>query len=192
MDGIIPSRRRSLASGDLLFRQGDPTAGAFRVVSGAVRLERKTLDGRLVVVHRAQAGDVLAEASLFAPAYHCDAVAIRATVVEVLDRAAVMAALRTDPDAAAAMLARMARQLQAARLRLELRDVRPARERVRRHLAVEADPAGAVRIDGPLQDRAAEIGLSREAYYRALAALERDGLIERLPGAIRLLPRPGA
>lgn len=183
----LPHRLRALRPGDHLFRQGDPTGGLYRVASGAVRLERRTFDGRLLVVQQARAGELIAEASLFAAAYHCDAVATEDSSVEAYDRAVVLASLRDDPGVGQALLAHMARQLQAARQRLELRDVRPATERVLLHLDLQADETGTVRFAGPLQDLAAEIGLTREAYYRALARLARQGLVRREDGLIRLM-----
>lgn len=185
----LPRRVRALAPGEHLFRQGDAPRSAFRLVTGALRLERRTFDGRLVVIHRARAGEVFAEASLFAPAYHCDAVATEASSVEAVARDAVLAAMRADPAVAEALLARMAGQLQDARRRLELRDVRGARDRVLLQLDLLADRDGIVLVPGALQDLAAEIGLTREAYYRTLAALARAGLLTREPGRIRLRPR---
>ena len=38
--------------------------------------------------------------------------------------------------------------------------------------------------DSPLQDMAADLGLTREALYRTLAALEADGVISRRDHAI--------
>jgi Spy/CpxP family protein refolding chaperone len=143
----------------------------------------------LVLLHTARAGELFAEASLFADAYHCDAVAITDAVVEVYDKAALLA----DLGAAASesgLVATMARQLQEARGRLELRNVRSARERVLLWLDLRAGSAREVAVEGELQDIAAELGLTREAFYRTLAALERDGLISRegsritLPSAI--------
>ncbi len=180
---------RALGTGERLFRQGDPPAGPFRLASGAVRLERRTFDGRLVVIHRARVGEFFAEASMFAEAYHCDAVATEPSRVETVGRDAFLAALSADPGASRALLAHMARQLQGVRQRLELRDVRSARERILLHLDLRADGEGVIRLGGPLQDIAAEVGLTREAAYRALAALERAGAIAREDGIIRLTKR---
>ena len=56
---------RSLDRDQRLFSQGDSAAGIYRIEAGAVCLERHTFDGRLVRVHTARAGELLAEASLF-------------------------------------------------------------------------------------------------------------------------------
>ena len=53
------------------------------------------------------------------------------------------------------------------------------------YLEVCVEP-GSRRLDlaGPLQDLAPELGLTREALYRALAAFDRRGAIRRMLGAI--------
>src|SRR5687768_18283766 len=54
------------------------------------------------------------------------------------------------------------------------RSVRSARERILQHLELIAeDDQHALRLDSTLKDLAAEIGLTHEAFYRALAALEK-------------------
>ena len=71
--------------------------------------------------------------------------------------------------------------------RLELRNVRAAGERILLYFELKADAAtGTFAVEGRLQDIAAELGLTREAFYRALAALERGGRIRREGRTIRL------
>lgn len=184
---------RVLAAGQSLFRQGDPAAAIFFIASGRLRLVRRTVDDHLVNLHTASAGELFAEAALFAERYHCDAVAIAPSRVRVLDKAALRAALRADPKLAEAFTASLARQLQAVRARLELRNVRSARRRLLEHLALAAGADGrTVRLDGALQDLAADLGLTREAFYRTLAALEAEGVIARGKGTIRLAKAPAA
>src|ERR1700751_3318545 len=121
---------RVLAPGELLFRQGDPAAAIYKVESGRLRLIRRTVDDHLVILHTARRGDFFAEASLFAEAYHCDAVAAEQSGVRVYPKPIVMDALRTDPSLAEAFMARLAHQLQELRALMELRNIRSARERV--------------------------------------------------------------
>ena len=173
-------KRRRLGKDDLLFRRGDPVASLFRVEEGEIRLERHTIDGRRLILHAAGPGRLVAEASLFAGAYHCDASAAKESVVSVCSRTEILAAMAGDPAMALAFARLVAVQLQAVRQRLELRNVRSASERVLLHLELKADPAtGEFRVETRLQDIAAELGLSREAFYRALAELERRGRIRR-------------
>ena len=178
---------RVLAPGELLFRQGDRAEAIYRVETGRLRLIRRTIDDHLVILHTAGRGEFFAEASLFAEAYHCDAIAAAQSRVWVYPKAIVMAALRTDPALAEAFMARLARQLQELRARMELRNIRSARERVLQYLRLRAGVHGrSIAIEGQFQDIAAEIGISREALYRTLAALEAEGYLTRTENAILL------
>jgi CRP-like cAMP-binding protein len=68
---------------------------------------------------------------------------------------------------------------------MELRNIRSARERLRQYLWLSAEGNGQrVAIEGQLQDVAAELGLSRETFYRTLSALEADGLVERAANSL--------
>src|ERR1700676_2997272 len=96
---------RELAAGDLLFRQGDRAAAIYKIESGRLRLVRRTLDDHLVVLHTARQGDFLAEASLFAEVYHCDAVAAAPSRIRVYSKASVMEMFRSEPALAEAFMA---------------------------------------------------------------------------------------
>jgi CRP/FNR family transcriptional regulator, dissimilatory nitrate respiration regulator len=178
---------RVLGPGELLFRQGGPAAAIYKVESGRLRLMRRTSDDHLVILHTARRGEFFAEASLFAKAYHCDAVAAARSSIRVYPKEIVLEALRTDPALAQVFMARLARQLQEVRARLELRNIRSARERVLQYLRLHADvDRRRIEIEGQLQDIAAEIGLTREALYRTLAALEAEGHLTRTETTILL------
>jgi CRP/FNR family transcriptional regulator, dissimilatory nitrate respiration regulator len=176
---------RVLAPGELLFRQGDPAAAIYKVETGRLRLIRRTVDDHLVILHTARRGEFFAEASLFAEAYHCDAVAAVQSRVRVYQKAMVMDALRTEPALAEAFMARLAHQLQEIRARMELRNIRSARERVLQYLRLRVHNRS-IAVEGQLQDIAAEIGITREALYRTLAALEAEGCLTRMGTAILL------
>ena len=181
---------RVLAPGELLFRQGDRAAAIYKVESGRLRLIRRTVDDHLVILHTARRGEFFAEASLFAEAYHCDAVAAAQSRVRVYPKTKVMEALQTDPVLAEAFMARLARQLQELRARMELRNIRSARERVLQYLRLRVH-GRIIAIEGQLQDIAAEIGITREALYRTLAALEAEGCITRTGTTILLKKSDG-
>ncbi len=180
--------RKTVAAGGYLFRQGDTARAVFVLETGRLALVRDAADGRRLVLHVARAGDSLAEAALFAEAYHCDALAEMASRVAVLPTKALGAALAREPDLAREIMARLARQVQALRARLEVRNIKSARERVWRMLWLAAGgQANTVIFERPLKDLAAEIGLTHEAFYRALAELESSGAIRRARRRIKLL-----
>jgi CRP-like cAMP-binding protein len=184
---LTPAARTiALARGNTLFRQGSTTTAIFLVEAGCLRLERTTPDGRLLVLHTARAGAYFAEAALFSEVYHCDAVAVEPSRVRVHPKSEVLGLIRSDPGRLEAFLSLVARQLQEARQRLELRNIRSARERIMTYLALNAAPDGAVPVPRRLQDLAAELGLTREVLYRALASLEKEGAISRGGACLRL------
>ena len=168
------SRSRSLAAGEMLFRQGDAAAALFEVEVGRLRLVRHTADSHAVVLHIARAGDLLAEAALFARSYHCDAEAAVVSRVRIYPKRVLRATLRAHPDQAERFMALLAREIHRLRARLEERNIRSARDRVLHHLALVVDQDRVLHLDGRLIDLAAELGLSHEALYRTLAALEKD------------------
>lgn len=184
---------RRLDSGETLFRQGDKALGIFEVEQGCLRLVRHTPDARAVVLHTAQAGDLFAEAALFSDSYHCDAVAAGAARVRLYPKRPLLAAFRNDPALGERFMAALAHQIHALRARLQERNIRSARERVLHHLALAAGPDGrTVRVGGTLMDLAAEIGLTHEALYRTLAALEKQGAIARTRTTITLRKKAAA
>ena len=178
---------RELAPGELLFNQGDPATAIYRVETGQLRLVRRTIDDHLVILHMARPGEFFAEAALFADIYHCDAIASTASRVRAYPKATVRAALRADLVLAETFMARLARQLQQLRARMELRNIRSARDRVLQYLRLRAGTEGrSVAMEGRLQDIAAEIGMTREALYRTLATLEAEGYLTRTETRILL------
>jgi CRP/FNR family transcriptional regulator, dissimilatory nitrate respiration regulator len=178
---------RTLASGEYLFQQGDPASAIYKIESGRLRLIRRTLDDHLVVLHTARAGELFAEASLFSEVYHCDAVAAVPSRIRVYPKAALIAAFRTEPALSEAFMARLARQVQDLRARMELRNIRSARERVLQYLRLHTGADGrTIAIEGQFQDIAAEVGLTREAFYRTLAGLEAKGVLARAGAGIVL------
>jgi CRP-like cAMP-binding protein len=178
---------RLFKAGQVLFRTGQRTAGYYEVVKGKVRLIRVDRAGREALLHVALAGDTLAEASLFASTYHCDAIAAADTVVRLYPKAAVLAEFDRNPTAAQAFMAMLARQVMNLRTRLEQRNIHSARDRVRHYLAINAEADGrTVKVVGTLKDLATELGLTHEALYRTLADMAAAGEIERLNGKIKL------
>jgi CRP/FNR family transcriptional regulator, dissimilatory nitrate respiration regulator len=178
---------RALKAGQVLFRTGHQTAGFYKVMTGNVRLVRVDRAGREAVFHVAVAGETLAEASLFASTYHCDAIATTKAVVQLYPKAAVLAEFERNPKAAQAFMAMLAHQVMSLRTRLEQRNIHSARDRVRHYLALNAGADGrTVIVRGTLKDLATELGLTHEALYRTLADMAAAGEIERLKGKIRL------
>ncbi len=178
---------KRLTAGETLFRSGDQTTNLYEITSGKVRLARVDLSGREIILHIAEAGDTIAEASLFSPTYHCDAVAMTNAVVRLYPKTGVLAAFERDPKAAQAFMAMLAQQVMTLRTRLERRNIHSARDRIRHFIALNTDTDGkSVVLRGTLKDLANELGLSHEALYRTLADMAADGEIYRRNGKLTL------
>lgn len=190
----VPSSLRSSSSiltfapGGVVFSQGGQSVGFYEVLSGRVRMERPTITGKLVSLYVARPGDFLAEASLFADAYHCEATALVQSTVRLYPKKEVLAEFERRGDFAKAYTMMVSRSLIAVRERNERLMLHSARDRIRHFLALNAaDDDRTVVINGPLKDLAAELGLTHEVLYRSLARMTDDGEIERDDNAIRLI-----
>jgi CRP/FNR family transcriptional regulator, dissimilatory nitrate respiration regulator len=178
---------RVLSPGQALFHLGDRTQGIYEIVKGQVQMVRVDAGGREVVLFAAGPGELFAEAALFSPTYHCDALTKTGAVVRLFPKAKVLAAFRRNPKAAEAFMALLAREIMRLRTRLEQRNIRSARDRVLHFLALGASADGrTVLLQRTLKDLAAELGLTHEAFYRALADLAADGEIKRFKNKILL------
>jgi CRP-like cAMP-binding protein len=181
---------RKLRSGEALFRRGDKPLGLYEVISGGVRLARVDRGGHEIVLHVAGPGETLAEASLFSAQYHCDAIASSNAIVRLYPKRELLTAFEENPRAMKAFAGTLARLVMNLRTRLEQRNIRSAPDRVRHFLAMNVGADGrTVQWHGTLKDLAAELGLTHEALYRTLAALENSGEIRRKNKAITLSKR---
>jgi CRP-like cAMP-binding protein len=187
---LPPSRvsRLRFERGATVFRQGDPASAVYVVEAGRVRLSRMSADGAPLILYVADAGESFAEASLSATHYHCDAIAETDSTVLALPRADLLTLMTTDPVQGVAFALALASQVRDLRTKLELRNVRSAKERVLAWLRLHAngDPPR-VLLHRSWTLIAEELGLTREAVYRALATLERERRIGRRDGVVSLV-----
>lgn len=164
----LATRRRNLTPGCTLFARGSPVASMFVVIDGLVELVRHAEGGAALVLQRAGPGAVIAEASLFSPAYHCDAVARRDSVVESASVGELKAKLQ-HPEFAEQWMARLSHELQVTRTRAEILSLKTVAER----LSAWLDVNGSSLSERRWVDVAAEIAVSPEALYRELARRRR-------------------
>lgn len=154
-----------LAPGQTLFLAGEEVTEVFMVRSGRVHLQRYTTHGVHMVLQNAGPGAVLAEASAYSDRYHCDAFAPEEAVVAALPKARFLTALADDPALAASWSAILARSVQAARFRSEIRSL----PRVSDRLDAWLEEGNRLPDKGRWQDVAGELGVTREALYRELS-----------------------
>lgn len=178
---------RKVPAGRALFRAGDKTVGFYEVLRGKLRLVRYDRSGREAILQAASVGDTLAEASLYASTYHCDAIATTEALVRLYPKTLFLVELKRDPKLAQSFTAMLARQVMDLRTDLERRNIHSARDRVRHFLALNVGgDRCTVTLPGTLKDLAADLGLTHEALYRTLANMTADGEIRREGVTIRL------
>ena len=166
--------------GAAVFRQGDEAKAIFQVRVGVVSMVRHLADGGMVTVATAGANETFAEASLFSSHYHCDAIARLPCTILAIPSEGVRARLNADPAQAVAFAEFLANQVRDLRARLEIVRVKRASDRVIAWLRWRARGAPPIVEAGDAWSRvASELGLTPEAFYRTLAALEKAHLIER-------------
>lgn len=159
----LPSSDVNFDEGQFVFARGDVVSKLYMVTYGELHLMRHHSDGAVIIVQRAGPGDILAEASLLADRYHCDAIAAEPTRVRYFSRRTLKARLADDTDFAQAWIAHLGREVQAARLRIEILSLKTVAARLDAWLGWHdiALPA-----KGARKSIAEEIGVSPEALYR--------------------------
>ena len=156
---------REIATNQTLFRSGEAVRHLFFVEQGTLVLERYLKTGTVTCLQRAQAGDVLAEASVYAQRYHCDARALETSRVRTLTLTQFRKALAARSDLSEAWSRHLARAVHATRFLSEIRGMRTVAERLDAWLSEhEALPKR-----GHWKALAAELAVSHEALYRELA-----------------------
>jgi CRP/FNR family transcriptional regulator, dissimilatory nitrate respiration regulator len=160
------SNRFTLEKGRNLFRQGDTVKSLFVIERGLIELTRHQQDGRPVVLQRANAQTVVAEASLYAGTYHCDALVCQETDIASVSKAAFEHLIQDDENFSNIWTKYLAREVQSARSLIEILSRKTVSERLDGWLAWRENEQV---TKGQWKNVAAQIGVSPEALYRELA-----------------------
>ena len=174
---------KSLAKGEYLFREGEPSRGFYIVQRGAVNIHRVTAAGREQVVHIFHAGDSFAEATLASTAgYPADARALELTQVLLVEKSGMLALVRRQPELALRMLGAMSAHLRALVGQLEdltLKDVetRLANWLVKRCPNPTSESPVKIELTVTKRMLAAELGTASETLSRTLAKFRAQELI---------------
>ena len=172
---------RDCARGERLFRSGRPPAAMHFVDAGEVALQRVGRGGEQIVLQRVHQG-LVAEASLEATRYHCDALVIAPSSVAFIPLPPLRAALLGDGDFATRWITMLNQQLRELRRRCERLCLRTVEARLR-HLIETEGTAQGWRPRSNLKSVAHELGVTHEALYRCVAELQRRGALTRGRGA---------
>ena len=148
-----------------VFARSDQVRSVFILENGAVKLSRMSGDGHELILHHARGKAILAEASVYADRYHCDAICSEDSEIRSLSVHRFKGVLETNSELASMWATHLAHSLQAARFRSEILSLKKVEDRLQAWLSWNATlPA-----KGHWKDLAAEIGVSPEALYREIA-----------------------
>ena len=163
--------------GTCLFKAGDKPERMFYVVSGEVILERPGLQGSSVILQRTRRGFV-SEASLKSAKYHCHAqVVSNAKIVQIPIRL-VHDALDRDPAFAGRWIAMLNKEVKRLRLQCERLSLTKVQDRFVHLLETEGNK-GCFPIGSGIKSLASELGVTHEALYRCIYAMEKLGTLQR-------------
>ena len=178
-------RRRRLDTGEMLFREADPSTNVYECISGRIRLVVSAAGGRELLLDVELPGDVFGELSAIdGGGRSATAVAMEPTVVAELSGAEYVEVVRSNPELAMISLRGLARQLRRANARIRAGETETVAARTA-HLLLELaerfardDSTGLHAVVPITQTDLAEwLGATRETTARALAELRRAGVI---------------
>ncbi len=178
--------RRRYAKGRVLWTEGERSGRLTVIDRGRVKITRARADGSAVLLYVFGPGTVFGFLPLIDDGpYPATAVAVEEVEARVVSRAAVRDAVQRDPDLAWALISVLGRRLRESFDRVEDLSHREARVRVAgglyRLLPTDVkDAIAVVTLPGAAYIYAEELGVTPETLSRALADLERDGVIQRL------------
>lgn len=172
--GMAKALRRP--AGQTLFRSGTRPRWLFFVLQGQVELERATVDGAPLILQRTSRG-FLAEASLTAAQYHCDAVCRSACELLAFPVQSLRDAIDQHESIRWAWIGLLGDQSRRQRLRIERMTLHALRDRLRHLIVSEGHPDGSYALTGTRAALAAELGVTPAALYRTLAQLSAEGVL---------------
>ena len=185
------------AAGEVIYTMGEPGHSMMAIVEGVVRVELTTPTGRDVILGELRAGDVFGEIALLDGGDRSATVrAMTNCKLLVLERRALLAAIRRTPDFAIRLieiLCQRVRRSDDRMVEISFMDLptRLARLLLRLSIATPARPETAsTRISLSQTDLAKMIGNTRENVNRCLRKWQEAQLVELKEGWLVVKDRP--
>lgn len=176
---------RRMPAGTRVFDQGEEAKGFYLVSEGAVKVFKLNAAGQEQVLHVTGAGHGFAEAAVFqGNRYPAHAETVEDSVLLFVERGALLAQLRHDPELSLRMLAGLSMKHHHLVRLVEDLTLRDARGRISRYLLglIPArhgtDAPVTVRLPVSQTLLARLLGLTGETLSRVLKTLAKQGLIE--------------
>jgi CRP-like cAMP-binding protein len=172
--------------GDYLFHQGNKPEFIFFIVSGEAILSRVSNHGEPTTLQRCKGG-FLSEASLLTDVYHCDAIATHSGHAITLPIQSLRNAL-SDNNFSLKWIQLLSREIMRLRTQSERLGLKDIRSKLI-HLIETEGKQGVLKLQSDFKSMASEIGVTHEALYRAIASLEKEGLIRKQANSLELLKK---
>lgn len=172
--------------GACLFRAGDKPLRMFFVVSGEVVLERPGLQGSSVILQRTRRGFV-SEASLKSSKYHCHGQVVNNSRIVQIPIPGIRDALDSDPAFAGRWIGMLNKEVKRLRLQCERLSLTKVQDRFVHLLETEGEQ-GRFPIGSGIKSLASELGVTHEALYRCIYAMEKSGTLQRNTTHLCLAP----
>lgn len=170
----------SVASGTVLFEQGDVPTFQLIVLAGSVQLFGRSADGREVLIEAVRSQDLVIPAAVLTGApYLMQARVPEPSRLLLIHAAAFRAAVETNPLLAQAVIGSLAQQFRRMVRQIKSLKLRTAIQRVGCYLLAlsqrQRTPDKAVL---PFEKMliASELGITRESFSRALSSLSNSGI----------------
>mgnify|MGYP006282937143 FL=1 len=162
--------------GEHLFRLGAIPEFMFFIVSGEAILSRIGSHGEPTVLQRCKNG-FLSEASLLTDVYHCDAIATHTGQAITIPIKSLRLAL-TDSTFSLKWVRLLSKEIMRLRTQSERLGLKDIRSKLI-HLIETEGVQGTLTLQSDLKSLSAEIGVTHEALYRAISAMEKEGVLRK-------------
>jgi len=180
----IVQRRFPLATNQVLFRRGARFTSVFMVSKGALKTQRVTADGNLIVTGFHLAGDIVGLEAMGEESYGCDALATTDSEICSFSVSRLLSHCSRQPGLQEWILARIGASLRSKDATLCNAKGLSGHHRILRfflelhdRLELRSGDAGASTLPMRKQDIAVYLNLAPETLSRNLARLREDGLL---------------
>jgi adenylate cyclase len=195
MDDIAASAaKRTLGAGEMLFQKGDRADALWGVLSGRVVIEVRADDGKEMVLHVFEAGDIFGEVGVldFGPRRVAATVACKSELFR-LERAHFLEHLHTSPELCFRVFSLLCSHLRDTTESLEDTALYKLPNRLAKRLTLMADEAavddGHAVLKVVQSDLARMLGVQRESINRQLREWEKSGWVSIQRERIEILER---
>lgn len=187
------SHLRQHSAGDFIFREGDAGDSMMAIAQGQVRIATLSPTAREVVLAELSQGDVFGEISVLdGQERSADAQAVTNCTLVVLERRALLEAMRSDPKLAQSLIEVLCTRIRRSDERMMEIGFMPIHARLASALLRVSDGGDAApkkKLSLSQSDLANMIGSSRENVNRCLRKWQKEGVLDLKDGWIILPDR---